>query len=145
MTSHAEIAVRGRVQWVDTDAAGIHHHTSIARFAEAAEAELTAQLGLEGYFGSAPRVRYEVSFESPLRFRQEVTTLLRVEEVGTTSLTWAFEVWGEGLEGRPRRRAASGRYVTVHVEAGLSEAPSGDEPRTTPWPNDWIAALAGAR
>lgn len=72
-TTPPTVSVRGRVEWMDTDAAGIHHHTAIARFAETAESQLMDQLGLDEYFSQAPRVRYEVSFESPLFFQQEVT------------------------------------------------------------------------
>jgi acyl-CoA thioesterase FadM len=37
--SAARIRIRRRVEWMDTDAAGIHHSSTVIRFAEAAEAE----------------------------------------------------------------------------------------------------------
>lgn len=55
--------------------------------------------GIEGYFEVAPRVRFEVSYESPLVFGQPVSTNLNVERVGTSSLTFGFEVWGERFHG----------------------------------------------
>jgi acyl-CoA thioester hydrolase len=120
---------------MDTDAAGHHHNTSIARFVESAEAALMRDLGLAGYFGSAPRVRYEATFAAPLWFGQEVTSVVRVEDVGTASLTIGFEVWGHEFEEHPRALAASGRYVTVHVPVkGGGSAP---------WPAAWRAALIG--
>lgn len=123
---------RGRVEWIDTDAAGIHHNTAIARYAESAEAALVRGLGLDDYFASAPRVRYEVDLEAPLRFGDEVTATVQVERVGTSSLTLAFEVWG-GPPGAPAVRAASGRYVTVHLDRATGAA--------SPWPDSWRAAL----
>lgn len=57
---------RTRIEWIDTDAAGIYHNSTIVRFVEAAEASLMDERGLHGYFPAAPRVRYEVDFESPL-------------------------------------------------------------------------------
>lgn len=130
--SGATTVVRRRVEWVDTDAAGIHHHTAIARFAEAAEAEHMRVRGLDDYFPAAPRVRYEVDFEAPLLFGQEVTTTLAVERVGTSSMTFVFEVWGEAYGDRERVRSAVGRYVTVHV-SGPHDPGSG----STPWPEGW--------
>jgi len=126
---------RGRVEWMDTDAAGHHHNTAVVRFVEAAEAMLMREHGVDGYFGSAPRVRYEVDFASPLWFGQEVTTTVLVERIGRSSLTFRFEVWGEEFDQQPRRLSASGRYVTVHVPRGARES--------APWPTEWVAALGG--
>lgn len=127
---------RTHVNWIDTDAAGIHHHTSIARWAEAAEADLMRGVGLAGYFPVAPRVRYEADFTSSLHPGDEVTATIVVERLGRTSLTLAFEVSG-GPAGTPPVLAARGRYVTVHVGA-----PSGG---TSPWPAQWRAALDPGR
>jgi acyl-CoA thioester hydrolase len=125
---------RGRVEWIDTDAAGIYHNTSVVRYVEAAEAELMRRLGLDGYFPSSPRVRYEVSFEAPLRFGDPVVAVVRVAEVGRTSMTFEFEVWRDGADA-PQLRAARGSYITVHL--------SGEDARPTPWPPDWVDALRG--
>ena len=130
--SGAETVVRRRVEWSDTDAAGIHHHTAIARFAEAAEAEHMRARGLDAYFPVAPRVRFEVDYQAPLLFGQEVTVVLAVERVGEASMTFVFEVWGEAFGERERVRSAVGRYVTVHVP-GLH----GGEARSAPWPEGW--------
>ncbi|WP_188194763.1 acyl-CoA thioesterase [Nonomuraea sp. SYSU D8015] len=129
---------RTRVEWIDTDAAGIYHNTAVVRYIEAAESELMRAHGLHDYFLRAPRVRYEVDFEAPLRFGQEVTVVVELERIGTSSMSFAFEVWGEELPDRPRARAASGRYVTVHVGSGHD----GDVPaRSAPWPAAWVASL----
>ncbi|MBO4257788.1 acyl-CoA thioesterase [Streptomyces griseorubiginosus] len=125
---------RCRVEWSDTDASGHYHNAAVVRFVEAAEAALVRERGITGYFGAAPRVRYEVDFAAPLWFGQEVTTTLTVERIGTSSMTYGFEVWGEETDGRPRQLAASGRYTVVHV-------PPRDQRASTPWPADWITAL----
>jgi acyl-CoA thioester hydrolase len=138
------VEVVTRVEWVDTDAAGIHHNTVITRYAEAAEAELMRNLGIDEYFPVAPRVRFEATYQAPLFFGQEVTTVLRVAQVGSTSLTFEFEVWGEEHQGRPRTRAAVGSYVTVHVPTGLPGA--GPHSATAkPWPADWRSRLMTVR
>jgi acyl-CoA thioester hydrolase len=125
-----------RVEWMDTDAAGHHHNTAVVRFVESAEAALMRARGVPGYFGSAPRVRYEVDFEARLYFGQEVTTTVTLDRIGTSSMTFTFEVWGEPLDGQARTRAAAGRFVTVHVPPGSADA--------QPWPPEWLAALAGS-
>jgi acyl-CoA thioester hydrolase len=135
---------RTRVEWIDTDASGIYHNSTITRFVEAAEAALVRRRGLDGYFASAPRVRYEVDFSAPLFFGQEATTTVSLRRVGASSMTWEFEVWGEDFEGRPRVLAARGRYVTVHMGVGNVSATSPDGARTSlPWPADWVEALTG--
>lgn len=123
---------RTHVGWIDTDAAGIHHNTAIARWAEAAEADLMRGVGLTGYFPVAPRVRYEADFTSSLRPGDEVTATVRVERMGRTSLTLAFEVWG-GPSGREPVLAARGRCVTVHLDEGAGTS--------APWPAQWRAVL----
>ena len=129
---------RTRVEWVDTDASGIYHNSTVARFVEAAEAALMRERGLPDYFPSAPRVRYEADFLAPLRFGQEATATVQLTGVGTSSMTWEFEVWGEPYDGQPRTLAARGRYVTVHIGA----APPGEAIRgSTPWPAAWLEAL----
>jgi len=126
----------GRVEWMDTDAAGHHHNSSIVRFVEAAEAELMRARGLTQYFAVSPRVRYEADFTSTLRFGQEITATVVLERVGTSSLTFRFEVWGEQSDEQPRRLAARGRYVTAHVPR--------DTGRSAPWPEQWRTALKPA-
>lgn len=131
----ARTQYHSRIGWMDTDAAGHHHNTAIVRLVEAAEAQLTRDRGLDGYFGFAPRVRFEADFTDRLWFDQEVTVELGVERIGSTSLTFAFEIWGEAFRANPRALAARGRYTVVHLPAGHSTS--------QPWPAAWRTALAG--
>jgi acyl-CoA thioester hydrolase len=124
----------GRVEWMDTDAAGHHHNTAVMRWVESAEAALMRERGMLGYFGSAPRVHHEVDFEARLWFGQVVTATVVLERIGTTSMAFGYEVWGGEFEGRPSTRAARGRFVTVHVPEGADSA--------QPWPQEWRDALA---
>jgi acyl-CoA thioester hydrolase len=132
----ASATLRSRIEWVDTDAAGIYHNSTVTRLVESAEAALVRERGLDGYFPVAPRVRFEADFEAPLYFGQEVTTTVAVAALGTSSMTFEFEVWGEPFDGTPRVRAARGRYVTVHLERG-GPGPA----RSTPWPAEWVQRL----
>lgn len=140
MTGENPVGVfRTRVEWIDTDAAGIYHNSSVTRFVEAAEARLMSERGLEDYFPVAPRVRYEADFLAPLYFGQDVTATVELARLGTSSMTFTFEVWGEEFHGRPRLRAAHGSYVTVHIDRHHDGAA-----RSVPWPAEWVAALTGS-
>lgn len=128
------VAVTRTVDWVDTDAAGHYHHSAVIRWVEAAENALHEELGLLELFGTAPRVRYEVDYLDRLWFREQVVTSLWVEKVGSSSLTYAFEVQG------PRGPAARGRMVCVNV------GPTGEagEPGVAgPWPPEVRERLGG--
>jgi acyl-CoA thioester hydrolase len=122
---------RRRVEWADTDASGIYHNTTVARLVEAAEAELMRGLGIE-FAPTAPRVRYEVDFASPLRFGDEAVTTVIVDELGRTSLSFSFEV----RRGSDDVLAARGRYVVVHVDSL--------DGSSSPWPDAWRAALGSS-
>ena len=130
--------LRTRVEWIDTDASGIYHNSTVTRFVEAAEARLMTDRGVHGYFPVAPRVRYEAHFEAPLYFEQDATVTLTLARVGTSSMRWEFEVWGEEFDGLPRTRAAHGSYVTVHIGA---QDGTRRPRRSTPWPPAWLHAL----
>ena len=130
-------SLTGRVEWVDTDAAGIYHNSAVIRFVESAEAALLRECGLVGYFPVAPRVRYEVDFHAPLYFGQEVTTDLDIAHLGSSSMRFEFSIWGEAFEGRERQLAAQGAYVTVHIDRTASGAVA------APWPSRWHEELQG--
>jgi acyl-CoA thioester hydrolase len=137
----ARVVWHGRVEWMDTDASGHYHNTSIIRFVEAAEAKLMRERGLPDYFGSAPRVHFEVDFPAPLWFDQEVTAMLVLERIGTSSLTYRFEVWGEADETNSRSLAARGRYVTVYVPKDKGSEGGQAGRQSEPWPEDWRRRL----
>lgn len=107
----ASVVIERRIEWMDTDAAGQHHNTSIMRLVEAAEAVLHTRLGIVGEtFGRTPRARSEINFCSPLRFNDRVRVALWVEEVGRTSLRYGFTVH------RDDALAADGALTIVSVD-----------------------------
>lgn len=125
----ATITIQRRVQWMDTDAAGIWHHSVVLRWAEEAEAELHRRLGIiDITFGATPRVKTEFEFPSSVRFDDAVDVALTVSHVGTTSMTYEIEVTNES------RPVANGRMVVVLIDRA-----SGDK---RPWPDTVRAALA---
>ncbi len=132
-TGLAGNALQRTIEWVDTDAAGHQHNSVILRFVEAAEAKLFRELGQNSYFGMAPRVRHETDYRAKLYFGQDVTTAVVITRIGTSSMDFAFKVWGHPHEGRGAVLAAEGRFITVCVPQG-SEA-------SAPWPEGIREAL----
>jgi acyl-CoA thioester hydrolase len=114
------ISIQRRVQWMDTDAAGIWHHSVIVRWAEEAEAELHRRLGIiDQTFGATPRVRTEFEFSDALRFDDVVEIHLSITSLGTTSVTYRVEVTTDS------RMVASGQMVAVFIDRETGEK--------TPW------------
>jgi acyl-CoA thioester hydrolase len=120
---------RTRVAWVDTDAGGRIHFTAVFRWAEAAETALCRSLGLLEEWGDFPRRAVEAEYLSVLRFEDEVEVELRAEHVGTTSVTYAWDIR------RGDELCVRGRHTIVHVDA---------DGRPAPLPIEMRRALAAA-
>lgn len=129
----ASIHLVRRIEWRDTDAAGVYHWSTAFRLVEAAEAVLHDRLGIRDHtFGRTPRVHVTCDFHRELRFFAAVRTELSVARVGRTSARYAFSLVPEG-EDDP---AAEGEMVIVHVTG----SPGGT---STPWPPEVRERLAG--
>jgi len=127
MITHVE---KLRVRWVDTDASGRIHYTAAFRYFEAAEWELFRQAGIslrdhEKIFGF-PRVSVSATFHIPLYADDELAVHIRPERVGTTSITFAFEVF------REQTLCISGTVTSVFI---------GDQGRPMPVPEPIRQAL----
>jgi YbgC/YbaW family acyl-CoA thioester hydrolase len=92
-----------KVQFVDTDVAGIVHFSNFYRYMEEAELEWFESLNLKIYERQSdgatvgwPRVRAECSFEAPAFYLDQLEIDLDVERVGERSLTLAFVFKREG-------------------------------------------------
>jgi acyl-CoA thioester hydrolase len=124
---------RLRVAWVDTDAGGRIHFTAAFRYAERAETALMRDLGLIDRLVDYPRRRVEADFRSVLRFDDEVSVEIRADRIGTTSITWAWQI------SRGGEVCVDGRHTVVHVGADGRPAPLPDEVR------ERLAAVAPER
>jgi acyl-CoA thioester hydrolase len=101
---------RLRVAWVDTDAGGRIHFTAAFRYAELAETGLMRSLGLVDRLVDYPRRRVEADFRRVLRFEDELAVTIRPERIGTTSITWVWEIVRDG------EVCVAGRHTVVHVD-----------------------------
>jgi acyl-CoA thioesterase FadM len=126
--SPARIVLRRRIEWMDTDAAGIYHWTTAFRLAEAAEAAMHTALGIaDRTFGVTPRVSVSAEFQRPLVFNDPVEVELAVESVGRSSVRYSLSITGP-----------DGPAVSGHVTACLIDRESR---RAVGWPDDIRAAL----
>ena len=125
----ATLVLRRRVEWMDTDAAGIYHYTTAFRFAEAAEAAMHTALGIaDRTFGATPRVRVTMEFKHALRFNDEIEATLVVSALGRSSVRYDFTL------SDPQGVAAAGRLTACLVDRATG--------RATPWPDDMRRLLA---
>jgi YbgC/YbaW family acyl-CoA thioester hydrolase len=112
-----------RVAWVDTDAGGRIHFTAAFRWAEAAETALLRSLGLLDDWADYPRRQVEAEYLSVLRFEDEFELELAAEHVGTTSVTYGWEIRRDG------DICIRGRHTVVHVDSEGRPAPLSAEAR----------------
>lgn len=101
---------RRRVEWADTDMAGIVHFSRFFVFMETAEHEMRRALGFALESDPAlgwPRVSASCEYRRPLRFGDEVEVAVRVVERGRSSLTFGFEFRRGG------ELVANGRMTSV--------------------------------
>ena len=126
----ARVVIRRRIEWMDTDAAGIYHWTTVFRLAEAAEAAMHTALGIPNEtFGACPRVAVSATFSRSLRFNDPVDVDLAVESIGRSSLTYRLAIASSG------EPAAEGSLTVAFIDKATGSA--------TPWPPAIRERLAG--
>lgn len=94
---------RKRVEFCETDAAGIVYFASYLSYMEQAEHALYRSIGTSVMFrhqpphgndqrAGFPRVHCEASYSGVARFEDELVVRVRVRKLGTSSVTYAFTV-----------------------------------------------------
>ena len=114
-----EFSIIRRVEFSETDLAGIMHFTNFYRWMEICEHEFLRSLGLSvdmedenGRFGW-PRVKTSCRFKRPLRFEEEVEVKLFINEMRDRSIAYTFQFWKD--EHGERVKAAVGEVVAACV------------------------------
>jgi YbgC/YbaW family acyl-CoA thioester hydrolase len=111
-----------RVEFSETDMAGIVHFSNFFRYMETAEHAFFRSMG-----GSVvmpefdpplglPRVHAECDYLQPLRFEDEIEIQLLVSEKKPKSLSYVFRFWK--LNARPPVEVARGKLTVVCVAHG---------------------------
>lgn len=86
-----------RVEFGDTDMAGIMHFANFFRFMESAETDFLHSVGLsvswrrDGVKWGFPRVSVGCDFQKPARFEDVLTIAVTVERVGERSVSYRFD------------------------------------------------------
>lgn len=112
-----------RVEFRDTDAAGIAHFSVFLLYFEQAEHELLRSLGwsvhqqVEGETVSWPRVSVRCDYRAAVRFEEIVTIELVVRRLGTSSITYAARFLAAG------RLLADGEMAVVCCRLDPARAP----------------------
>ena len=102
-----------RVEFCDTDAAGLAHFTAFFRYMEQAEHEFLRSRGLSVLVHDAdgplswPRVAATCEYLGAVKFEDVLEIELSVERLGAKSVTYAFVFTHTG------RRIAAGRMTSV--------------------------------
>lgn len=92
----SSFSTQRRVEFRDTDTAGIAHFTAFFYYMEAAEHECLRSLGLSVLMHDAngrltwPRVAAACQYLSPARFEDVLSIDVSVNRLGTKSVTWSF-------------------------------------------------------
>ena len=116
----SEFKIIRRVEFSDTDMAGIVHHAVFFRYMESAEHAFFRSLGLSivprktGPPVGWPRVHSECDFSAPLRFEDEVEIHLLVAKKKSKALTYAFRL--RRLNGPVAIEVARGKITVVCVK-----------------------------
>ena len=117
-----EFSITHRVQFSETDLAGIMHFSNFFRMMEEVEHAFFRSVGLsvsmqheEVHIGW-PRVSATCEFSGPVRFEDEVELKMRVVRVGDKSFTYEVEFLVGG------RRVALGKTTSVCCVVGSGDS-----------------------
>lgn len=122
-----------RIEFADTDAAGIAHFSVYFRLMEEAEHEFLRSLGLSVLMAddegpiSFPRVRAACDYRAAMRFEDLADIEVHLEKLGRSSIVYRFEFAREGVP------VASGEIVAVCCRVSHDGPPKAID---TP---EWIA------
>jgi YbgC/YbaW family acyl-CoA thioester hydrolase len=127
-----EFKMRHRVQFAETDMAGIVHFSNFFRYMENTEHAFFRSLGLSVNIESDPegvgwpRVHAACDYKRPLRFEEEFEVHLRVRAKKEKSLTYEFLFRKVGEEAEPplARGTLTVVCITRNPETGTMKAVS---------------------
>jgi 4-hydroxybenzoyl-CoA thioesterase/acyl-CoA thioester hydrolase len=125
-----------RVEFRDTDAAGIVHFSNFFVYMEQTEHAFLRNLGLgvvleiDGNQISWPRVRATCEYKNSIKFEDIIEIRLAVERIGEKSVTYGFQFF------RGETPVANGSLTTV-----CCRYETGQPPQSLPIPPAFVQAL----
>ena len=130
----SEFRMVHRVEFADTDLAGLVHFSSYFRYMEVTEHAFVRSLGFsvlmwEQFKVGWPRVHVECDYTAPVRFEDELEVHLKVREKKEKALTYDFII--RRIRPGPVAEVARGSLTTVCVTkdgSGVMKAVAIPEP-----------------
>jgi acyl-CoA thioester hydrolase len=109
-----------RVEFSETDMAGLVHFTNFFKYVETAERDLFEACGLSlidktnGTFAGWPRTRLHCKFSAPLRFGDTIRIHLMVKALKDRAIEYQFRIYR--LDGADQQTlAAKGQLTTLYT------------------------------
>jgi acyl-CoA thioester hydrolase len=143
---------RRRVEFADTDVAGIMHFSNFFRFMEVAEHAFYRSMGYsvhpfkhgendtDGPNVGWPRVHASADYRLPLNFEEEVEIELLVEEIRNKTVGYYFNFWKNPDSESERVIAATGRFTVVCVSFDADSR----KMKAVAIPDEWRETMAAA-
>ena len=102
------------VEFYETDLAGIAHFSNYYRWMESAEHAFLRERGIALHEGGIgwPRVHANADFKKPIKFGDRIRVRVKIAELKTRSVRYAFEL---GVEGSDEIHG-TGEMVSVCVD-----------------------------
>ncbi|MEM8868325.1 MAG: acyl-CoA thioesterase [Verrucomicrobiota bacterium] len=107
-----------RIEFSETDMAGLVHFSNFFRYMETAERDFFEAAGVElinskpGELVGWPRARAECKFSAPLRFGETIDIHLAVKSVNDRSIDYQFRIYRRDSD-TGRTQVAKGHLTTV--------------------------------
>lgn len=135
MTSPAAFRIIRRIQFADTDAAGVAHFSRLLVMVEEAEHDFLRSLQIPILTESSawPCVALDVNYVGKCEFGDLIAIELRVANIGRTSVTYEFHAFQTTAS--DQTKVFSGKMVKCHILPG--------KPGAAALPN-WIRDILGA-
>ncbi|MDP4644780.1 MAG: acyl-CoA thioesterase [Opitutales bacterium] len=143
-----------RIEFSETDMAGLVHFSNFFRYMETAERDFFEAAGVDlintqpGEVVGWPRVRAECKFSAPIRFGDTIDIHLAVKSMKDRSIEYQFRIFRQNQDGS-RTQAGKGHMVTVLTKLTASgelqsiELPASVRERITVAPSEALARPAG--
>lgn len=107
-----------RIEFSETDMAGLVHFSNFFKYMETAERDFFAAAGVdlinmrEGELVGWPRVRAECKFSAPVRFGDTIDIHLAVKAMKDRSIDFQYRIFKQ-IAGGSREQVAKGHMTTV--------------------------------
>nr|MBI1231033.1 acyl-CoA thioesterase [Cytophagales bacterium] len=137
----AHYSIQRRVEFSETDMAGIMHFSNFFRFMEAAEHAFLRSIGYSVVMNMVdppvgwPRVHCECDFKKPVRFEEVVEVHLKVSSLSSRTITYVFEL---NLLQDPDSPVAHGKVIAACV----SRDPESGQMKSIPIPESFKKAIS---